>query len=363
MKRDPYEVLGVDRGAANGEIKKAFRRLARELHPDVNKHDPEAEEKFKEAAEAYEILSDPERRRTYDAFGHEGLRSGGFSSRAASAAGFEDILGAFFGGGDPLFSELFGFGRRGPAQGGDAAVAVEIELADVLEGTSREVSFEAVSRCERCNGNGAEPGTPIRACETCGGQGAVQQVSRTAFGQMVRTAACPECGGDGRVPEEPCHECDGAGRVRRRRTWEVEIPPGIEDGQRIRVTGAGHAGEHGAASGDLYVEVRVRPDERFERRGEHLVTVARVGVTRAMLGGTIEVPTLAGPREVKLSAGTQPGDQVVVRGEGLPSLHGRRRGDLVVVVEVVMPRRLSRKQRAAAEALDELLDDPASQGR
>jgi molecular chaperone DnaJ len=360
VPRDYYEVLGVERGAGEAEIKKAFRRLARELHPDVNKHDPAAEDKFKEAAEAYEVLSDPERRRTYDSFGHEGLR--GFSSQAAGGAGFEDILGAFFGQGDPLFSELFGFGRRGPAAGGDVGVAVEIELSDVVTGAVREVSFDAVSRCEHCNGNGAEPGTPIQTCETCGGQGAVQQVSRTPFGQMVRTAACPTCNGEGKIPDQPCEECDGAGRVHRRRTWDVDIPAGIDEGQRIRIGGAGHAGEHGAPAGDLYVEVRIRPDERFERHGEHLVTVARIGVTRAMLGGTIEVPTLNGDREVTVPKGAQPGERVVLRGEGLPRLHGGRRGDEHVVLEVVVPDRLSRKQRAAAEELDELLDDPPVSG-
>jgi molecular chaperone DnaJ len=358
MPRDYYEVLGVDRSAGDADLKKAFRRLARELHPDVNKHDPAAEEKFKEAAEAYEVLSDPERRRTYDTFGHEGLRSGGFSSRAAAGAGFEDILGAFFGQGDPLFSELFGFGRRGPARGGDLAVAVEIELSDVLEGVSREVSFEAVSRCEHCNGNGAEPGTPIQTCETCGGQGVVQQVSRTPFGQMVRTAACPTCNGEGKIPDEPCHECDGAGRIRRRRTWDVDVPAGIEDGQRIRIAGAGHAGQHGAQAGDLYVEVRIREDQRFERHGEHLLTTARIGVTRAMLGGKIQVPTLDGPVEVEVPKGAQPGQSVLIRGQGLPGLHGGRRGDQHVVLEVVVPERLNRKQRTAAEELDELLGDP-----
>ncbi len=358
MPRDYYEVLGVDRGAGEADLKKAFRRLARELHPDVNRHDPEAEEKFKEAAEAYEVLSDAERRRTYDTFGHDGLRSGGFSSRAAGGAGFEDILGAFFGQGDPLFSELFGFGHRGPAPGHDLGVSIEIDLADVLEGAAREVSFEAVTRCEHCNGNGAEPGTPIRTCETCGGQGAVQRVSRTPFGQMVRTAACPTCNGEGKIPDEPCRECDGAGRVPRRRTWDVDVPAGIEDGQRIRIGGAGHAGEHGAPAGDLYVEVRIAPDERFERHGQQLVSVARIGVTRAMLGGRIQVPTLDGVREVEVPKGAQPGQHVVIRGAGLPALQGRKRGDQHVVLDVVVPQRLSRKQRAAAEDLDELLDDP-----
>ena len=310
MPRDYYEVLGVDRGAAEADLKKAFRRLARELHPDVNKHDPDAEQKFKEAAEAYEVLSDPERRRTYDTFGHDGLRSGGFSSRAAAGGGFEDILGAIFGQGDPLFSELFGFGRRGgPAPGGDLGVTVEIELAEVVDGVSREVSFDAVSRCDHCNGNGAEPGTPIQTCETCAGQGAVQQVSRTPFGQMVRTTPCPTCNGEGKIPDEPCAECDGAGRRRKKRTWDVDVPAGIEDGQRIRIAGAGNAGEHGAQSGDLYVEVRVKPDERFERHGDQLVSVAQVSVTKAMLGGSIRVPTLDGTEELQVPKGSQPGQR------------------------------------------------------
>ena len=211
MPRDPYEVLGVDRAADEAAIKKAFRRLARELHPDVNTSDPRAEEKFKEAAEAYEILSDAERRRTYDAFGHDGLRSGGFHSRAGSG-GIEDIFEAFFGRGGSPFEDLFGGGAaRGPAAGGDVAVRVEIDLADVLEGITEEVAFQAVVRCDHCHGNGAEPGTPIRTCETCGGAGQVRQATRTPFGQMVRAAACPTCGGAGKIPETPCGVCGGDG--------------------------------------------------------------------------------------------------------------------------------------------------------
>jgi molecular chaperone DnaJ len=355
VKRDYYEVLGVDRGAVDGEIKKAFRRLARELHPDVNRHDPEAEEKFKEAAEAYEVLSDPERRRTYDTFGHEGLRSGGWAPRAEGFGSFEDVLSAFFGRGDPMFRDLFGFGAAGPATGGDVATQVEVTLEDVLTGANRELAIEGVSRCEHCNGNGAEPGTPIRTCETCGGVGEIREVSRTVFGQMIRSGACPTCGGQGKVPETPCGECGGDGRVVRTRTWQLEVPPGIESGQRIRIAGAGHAGQSGASSGDLYVQVVVADDERFERHGQDLVSVAEVPATRAMLGGTLTVPTLDGETDVEVPAGSQPGDQVVLKGLGLPSLRGTRRGDQRVVLDVFVPGRLNKQQRELARELDESL--------
>ena len=355
MPRDYYEVLGVDRGASEVAIKKAFRVLARELHPDVNKHDPEAEEKFKEAAEAYEVLSDPQRRRTYDTFGHEGLRSGGWAPRTGAFGSFEDVLSAFFGRGDPLFSELFGFGPRAPASGGDVAAQVEIELADVLTGATREVAFEAVSTCERCRGNGAEPGTPIRTCERCGGGGELRDVARTPFGQMVRTGPCPDCDGEGRIPETPCEECGGRGRIVRTRTWEVEVPPGIESGQRIRITGAGHAGEAAGRSGDLYVEVVVDHDERFERHGQDLLSVVPVPVTRAMLGGVVTAPTLDGDREVEVPAGAQPGEQILLRGLGLPSLRGAARGDHHVVLDLFVPRELTREERELVERLDESL--------
>ena len=354
-KRDYYDVLGVERGASEAEIKKAFRRVARELHPDVNRHDPQAEEKFKEAAEAYEVLSDPERRRTYDTFGHEGLRSGGWAPRAEGFGSFEDILSTFFGQGDPLFADLFGFGRPGPSGGANVAARVEVTLADVLTGASRDVTFEAVSACERCGGDGAEPGTEIRSCDTCGGAGEVREVSRTVFGQLVRAGACPTCGGRGRIPEKPCSECGGDGRVVRTRTWQLDIPAGIESGQRIRVSGAGHAGEVGGATGDLYVEVLVAEDERFERHGQELLTVAEVPATRAMLGGAVTVPTLDGDREVEIPAGSQPGDHVTLRGLGLPSLRRNRRGDQRVVLDVYVPGRLSREQRELAERLDEAL--------
>jgi molecular chaperone DnaJ len=356
MPRDYYEVLAVERGASEGEIKKAFRLLARQLHPDVNKHDPDAEEKFKEAAEAYEVLSDPERRRTYDAFGHEGLRSGGWAP-ASDFGNFEDVLSAFFGRGDPLFGDLFGFGRTGPAAGGDLAARVEVSLEEVVTGASREVALEAVATCEHCRGNGAEPGTPIRTCETCGGAGAVREVTRTPFGQMVRSGPCPDCGGAGKRPEKPCEMCGGRGRLVRERTWEVEVPPGIESGQRIRIGGAGHAGEAGAPAGDLYVEVLVAEDERFERVGQDLVSRVEVPATRAMLGGSVAVETLDGGREAEIPPGAQPGEAVTLAGLGLPSLRGSSRGDHHVVLDVVVPVALDPDQRELTERLDDSLEE------
>ena len=348
-KRDYYEVLGVSRGASDGEIKKAFRLLARELHPDVNAHDPEAEEKFKEAAEAYEVLSDAQRRSTYDQLGHEGLRAGGWHSQAAGFSSIQDIFSTFFG-------DAFGGGfASGPSPGGDVLAVAEVSLLEVLEGTETEVSFEAVGICEHCSGNGAEPGTPINTCERCQGSGQIQEQMRSVFGQVVRAMPCDRCGGDGRIPETPCGVCGGSGRVADQRTWEVDVPAGIEDGQRIRIGGAGHAGDAGARPGDLYVEVRVEADERFARQGTELVTRLKVPVTTAMLGGRMTVPTIEGEDEVKVPAGVQHGDIATLKGEGLPPLRGKGRGDLHVVFEVVVPRKLSRSEQDLVKRLDESL--------
>jgi molecular chaperone DnaJ len=347
--RDPYEVLGVRRDASEQEIKKAFRKLARELHPDVNAHDPLAEDKFKEAAEAYEILSDTERRATYDRYGHEGLRSGGFAPNFDAFGSIGDLFDAFFGG---QFS-----GRSGPASGGDVAVSVEVELEQAAKGKSAEVSYEAVEVCEHCHGNGAEPGTPIETCSRCGGSGQLQGVTRTPFGQMVRTVVCDSCHGDGRLPSKPCHDCRGRGRRAARQTLTVEIPAGIADGQRIRLAGRGHAGEAGAPPGDLYVLVRVRPDERFLREGDDLITALAVPAPVAALGGALKAQTLDGPQEIEVPAGTQPGEIITVKGQGMPELRRGRRGDLRVVVDVVIPRRLSEEQRDLLRRLSATLTE------
>src|ERR687888_414605 len=337
-KRDYYELLGVGRDADEGEIKRAFRRLARELHPDVCGA-PDAEQRFREVVEAYEVLSNSERRQLYDRFGHAGLRSGGFRPTTFDLGDLSDLFSAFFG------DDLFGVGARaGRGRGADIAARVEIDLAEVATGTKREVPFGVAVPCDRCGGNGAEPDTPISTCQTCGGNGRVRQVSRSVFGEFVRTGTCPTCGGSGRLIEQPCEQCSGSGRVIEERTLEVEIPAGIHDGQRIRLTGEGHAGAAGGRAGDVYVEVHVRPDERFVREGNDVYTTVDLTVTQAALGATVSVPTLDGEAELEFEPGTQPGEIRVLRGRGLPVLQGFGRGNQRVLVNVTVPRRLTEEQ-------------------
>ncbi len=351
MRRDPYDVIGVARGADDREIKKAFRVLARELHPDVNRHDPEAEEKFKEAAEAYEILSDPDRRATYDRYGFEGLESRGFTSTAHGFGSFSDIFDAFFGG-DP-FGAFGGRAAAGRVQGGDVAVEIEITLEEAAKGAVAEVAYDLVDACERCHGSRAEPGSEVRTCSNCQGAGRVRAVSRTAFGQLMREHVCSVCGGEGRIPAEPCTACEGRGRRAVRKTLEVDVPAGIADDQRIRLTGRGHAGERGGPAGDLYVLVRVAEDERFLRDGSDLVSVIDVPAPAAALGTKITVPTLEGSEEIDVPAGTQPGTVITLRGRGMPSIGRRGRGDQQIVLNVAIPRNLTARQR---ELLSELRD-------
>jgi molecular chaperone DnaJ len=356
MPRDYYEVLGVSRDAGESEIKKAFRKLARELHPDVNSHDPQAADKFKEAAEAYEVLSDADRRSTYDRYGHEGLRSGGYAPNFDTFGSVADIFEAFFGGG--TFGGAFGGARPGgPAAGGDVAISSEIDLVQAASGAQLDVAFEAVERCEHCHGNGAEPGTPLETCPTCQGTGQLRAVTRTPFGQVVRATVCDNCGGDGRVAKNPCKVCHGRGRKATRVKLKVDVPAGIEDGQRIRITGRGHAGDHGGPPGDLYVQIRVRDDPRFVRNQENLVTVVDVPAPLAALGTTVAVPTVDGSTELEIPAGTQPNETFTIRGQGMPALRGRHHGDLQVVVNVVIPRRLKRDQRELLEQLADSLTE------
>ncbi len=360
-RRDYYEVLGVARDASESEIKSAFRRLARELHPDVNDHDPNAEEKFKEAAEAYEVLSDSERRAIYDRYGHDGLRSGGYAPNFEGFGSVADIFDAFFGGGGGgPFADLFGGGRTraaGPMQGGDVAVSAEIDLRQAAHGASVAIEYELVGLCEHCNGNGAEPGTPIEACPRCEGRGQLRTVARTPFGQMMRTTVCDACHGDGRVATTPCRTCRGRGRKVEPVELTVEVPSGIADGQRMRLAGRGHSGERGGPPGDLYVEINIREDPRFVRDGDDLVTVVDVPAPLASLGTTVQVPTVDGEVELEIPAGTQPHDNFRVRGHGMPALRGRRKGDLRVIANVVVPLKLNREQRELTEQLADSLGE------
>jgi molecular chaperone DnaJ len=343
-ERDYYELLGVPRDASEGEIKKAFRRLARELHPDVSEA-PDAEERFKEVVEAYEVLSKSETRELYDRYGHAGLRGGGFQPGTFDFGSLSDLFSAFFG------DDLLGGGRR--TRGADLSALVEIELLEAATGTTRDVPFEIAVTCTRCGGGGAEPGTNVVTCDTCAGVGRVQHVSRSVFGEFVRTAACPTCGGSGRRIETPCTQCEGLGRVLEERKLEVKIPAGIHDGQRIRLSGEGHAGVLGARAGDVYVQVHVKRDPRFVREGDDIFSTVDLTMTQAALGATVTIPTLEGEHELEFAPGTQPGQIVVLRGRGMPVLQGFGRGDHRVLVNVLVPRHLTDEQRRLLEQFDE----------
>ena len=348
--RDYYELLGVARDASDVEIKRAFRNLARELHPDVSE-EPDAEARFKEVVEAYEVLSKTETRQLYDRYGHAGLRSGGFQPGHIDFGNLADLFSAFFG------DDVLLGGRRRRGRGADLAATVEIDLVDAAHGVARDVPFEVAVMCSRCDGTGAEPGSAVSACPTCDGSGRLQQVTRSVFGEFVRSQTCPACAGSGRRIEEPCSECRGAGRVVEERTLSVEIPPGIHDGQRIRLSGEGHAGVLGGAAGDVYVEVRIRSDDRFVREGDDIYTTVDLTITQAALGATVAIPTLDGEEELELAAGTQPGEIVVLRGRGMPVLQGFGRGDERVLVNVLVPRRLTDEQRRLLREFEALADD------
>jgi molecular chaperone DnaJ len=348
-ERDYYEVLGVARDANETEIKKAFRGLARTLHPDVSSA-PDAEERFREVVEAYEVLSKPESRQLYDRFGHAGLRGRGYEPTHFDLGDLTDIFSAFFG--DDLFSAPRG--RRRQRRGPDVAAQVEIDLVEAANGTTRSVPFPVTLACDVCAGSGVEPGKQAQTCETCGGSGQLAQVSRNAFGEFRRVRACPSCAGAGLVITHPCRACEGSGRRVEQRDLRVEIPPGIHDGQRIRLSGEGHAGELGARAGDLYVQVRVRPDERFVREGDDLFSTVDLTVTQAALGATVSVPTLGGDEELEFQPGTQPGEIRVLRGRGMPVLQGFGCGDHRILVNVRVPRKLNDEQRRLLEEFERM---------
>jgi molecular chaperone DnaJ len=349
-KRDYYEVLGVSQEASEAEIKKAYRRLARSHHPDANPEDAGAEERFKELTEAYEVLSNVEARRAYDTYGHQVPRgsANGYPG-GEQFGGFQDIFDAFFG--DSFGGSFFGGqAARGPSRGADAEVEVEVSLREAAYGADREINVQVVKNCEVCDGVG---GTESHTCGTCGGAGVVRTVRQSILGQMVSTQACLACGSRGRIIDVTCDNCRGGGRVSDLQTRRLRVPQGIESGMRLRVSGGGHAGDPGGAPGDLYIRINVKDDPELVRDGEDLIHRLQVSFVGAALGTEVEVPTLDGPTLVKVEAGTQPGATLKLRGEGMPRIRGRGRGDLKVLVDVMVPTRLTGEQRELLERFEE----------
>jgi molecular chaperone DnaJ len=329
MPRDYYEVLGVSRDASEEELKKAYRKLARECHPDANPDDPGAEAKFKELGEAYGVLSDPNRRSNYDRFGAAGI---------GGAGGFDpfDIFASFFGG-DP-----FGMNRRtGPQRGRDLVVALEITLEEVVTGVTKSFPVRSLRNCTRCSGSGAEPGTNSTTCDRCGGSGTVRSMQRGFFGNVVTASTCPVCGGLGQKILSPCTECRGEGRVEREEEVKVEVPAGVEDGMQLRVTGRGEAGPRGGVAGDLYVQLRVKEVKGFEREGDDVLVYVEIPFTQATLGTNLKIDSFDGKVEVEVPPGTQPGETLVIKGQGVSHLGRGGRGDLLVRVGVKVPTGLS----------------------
>jgi molecular chaperone DnaJ len=347
---DFYALLGVTPSATEDEIKRAYRKLARELHPDANGGDTAAEDRFKLVTVAYETLRDPERRRRYDMFGPDSLRGSGAGNGPGGAGGFEDLFGAglgdlfssFFGGGS-----TFGGGRRaqtGPPRGNDMEVALDLDFRAAVFGTSKEIRLKVPVRCETCGASGARPGTSPTRCAQCGGTGEIRRVRQSILGQMVTAAPCHRCGGLGEEVASPCPDCRGEGRRTEERAYTVDIPAGVADGNTLQLGGRGAAGPRGGPAGDLFVHLRVRPDERFSRQGNDLVHVLHIPMAQAALGAHLRYETLDGTEDLVIPRGTQPGRVFRLRGRGVPDVNGRGRGDLLVQVVVDTPTDLSKEQ-------------------
>ena len=350
-KRDYYEVLGVQKGASDDEIKKAYKKLARKYHPDLNRNDPKtAEEKFKEVNEAYDVLKDPQKKAAYDQFGHDAFDP----RRGGSAGGGNPFGGAGgFGGFDmnDIF-DMFGMGgggrrarRQGPERGADLRYDLEISFEEAAFGKEVELSIPREENCPTCSGSGAAKGSSAETCSTCHGTGQEQVMQRTMFGSMMSSRTCSQCHGTGKIIKDPCKDCHGTGRKRVTKTIKVNIPRGVDDGQRVRVSGGGEAGVRGGASGDLYVYIFIRPHKLFQRRGNDVLIEIPITFVQASLGDTVQVPTLDGAVDLKVPAGIQTGTVLRIKGKGIPNLRGSGRGDEHVRVKVTTPQKLSSKQK------------------
>ena len=361
QKRDYYEVLGVQKGASDTEIKKAYRKLAKENHPDLNPGDQGAEARFKEINEAYEILSDKDKRTRYDQFGFAGVDPS-YGGGGYGGGGFDgsfdfgdlgDIFGSFFGGGFGGASRS----RSGPQRGESLRTSLSITFEEAAFGCEKEINLERVESCDTCGGSGAAPGTTPETCSTCGGTGTVQQRRQTPMGVFATTSPCPRCGGKGKMISSPCKSCNGTGQVRKRKTIKVSIPAGIDNGQIISLRGQGNAGKNGGPSGDLQIIISVQSHPLFRRDGTNVYCDAPITFTQAVLGGELEIPTIDGKVKYEIPEGTQTGTTVRLRGKGIPNVNGRGRGDQFVTVHIETPRNLSREQKEALRKFSESLKE------
>ncbi len=365
-EKDYYKILGVSRDASEEEIKRAFRHLARKWHPDVNPGNREAEERFKEINEAFEVLKDPEKRAAYDQFGQAGLEGTGFRPGTHGFPSFDELF-RNFGFGD-IFDVFSGFGERErrsqrPEQGADLKYDLEITLEEAFHGIETEIDVPRFEQCSVCGGSGAKPGTSPRECPKCRGTGEIRMVKRTAFMQTINIAPCDRCRGEGTVIDSPCKKCEGTGKEKKTRKVKVKIPAGVDDGQYLRLAGQGEAGSRGAPPGDLYVVISLKEHPVFERHGMDIFCKASISLPIAVLGGEIEVPTLKGKAKIRIPQGTQSHTVFRLRGQGMPELHGRGRGDQLVKVVVEIPERLSRKQKKLMEEYAKTLGKKTETGK
>mgnify|MGYP002551631464 CR=1 FL=1 len=357
-KRDYYEVLGVDKNASEDEIKRAYKKLARKYHPDMNPGDKEAEEKFKEINEANEVLSDPEKKARYDQFGFAGTDPNYGAGQSGGFGGFDfgdlgDIFGSFFGG---------GFGgqqqrRNGPQRGESIRVSVSLSFTEAAFGCEKELTVERMEQCATCKGSGCAPGTTPEVCPDCHGTGTVQVRRQTPMGVFATSSPCPKCGGKGRIIHQPCKDCRGSGMVRKKKTIQASIPAGIDNGQTISIRGQGNAGKNGGPAGDLLITITVRPHELFRREGTSVLCEAPITFTQAVLGAELEIPTIDGKVKYTLPEGTQSGTTFRLKGKGIPSINGRGRGDQYVTVYIETPKNLNKEQKEALKKFAETMGE------
>ena len=363
-KRDYYEVLGVSKTATQDELKKAYRKLARKYHPDLNKDNAEAAEKFKECNEAYSVLSDEQKRAQYDQFGHAAFENGGMGGGGGfggaggfggfGGSGMEDIFDMFFGGQGGRGGSR---AKAGPQRGADLRFDLEISFEEAAFGLEKEINLYRDEVCDHCHGEGAEPGSKVETCPECNGSGYVRFTQNTMFGQMVNERPCSRCKGEGKIISEPCKECRGKGTVKRNKKLKVKIPAGVDNGSRLRVSNEGEAGAKGGPSGDLYVYLYVKPHKFFERDGTTVLCEVPINIVQATLGADIKVPTLDGQVTMKIPEGTQPGKVMRIKGKGIPSLRNSSRGDQLVRIKVVVPTKLSDKQKDALRKFADISKD------